>query len=681
MRQYLLELGCEEIPARFMPGFLKTLESSVSSALDYHRLTYDSVQTLGTYRRLILIVSGLASHQTDLDEWVKGPPAKIAFNESGQPLPPAIGFAKKMGVTPDDLSEQDGACYARRFEKGNAVNAILPELIANCIQQWSLPIAMRWGTQKTPFFRPLHWIVSLLDETVVPMTLFGISAGNTSYGHRMLTQNPHSDALISGAPITVQSGREFLDQLRDHFVEPDPAVREHRIVEAIEKEPVLPALLEELVYLVEWPTVLPGTFDSSYLEIPHNALIDCMQKHQKYIPRRASNGDLLSQFWVVAESVTPANQAQIIRGNERVLKARLEDVKFFWEEDTAHSVESFLPKLETVVFQKNLGSMADKTHRIGALALYLNDELSLGGDSATIKRAATLCKADLVSGMVIEMPALQGAMGRLFLDKQGESSEISAVSEQHYWPKFVGDKLPESDLSALISIADKIDTIVACFVNKLNPTGSQDPWGVRRAVLGILQIMKAKSYDINIEALVEMAYQTLSQPMDSRSNCQAFISQRFEQDLVDSGLKKDTVKALSQTILSDFHYAMTWGATIDALRSSDPERFKQLVETAVRVTRLSKKQTGSLVVDTALFSEPIETIAYQTLISCENAAGALSEPDMTPFLGIVPVLITYFDEVLVMDKDPQIQANRLAFLASVHNLFSQVLDWEQLTLG
>ena len=677
MAKYVLELGLEEIPARFMEKFLFDLKASFSKGLDDNRINFETFKTVGTYRRLIVEVDGISEYQLDLDEEVKGPPLKIAFGEKGEALPPAIGFAKKVGIKPEALVQKEGACFAKKFEKGKASSEILPQVVESCISQWSLPIAMRWGEEDIPFFRPLHWIVSLLDSEVIPVRMWGIDATNKSYGHRMLTDSSDSKTVISGKEIEISSANSLIDQLRENYVEPDSKKRQEIIETGIKGEPVDKDLLTELIYLVEWPTILEGTFDKSYLSIPEMALIDCMQKHQKYIPRWTENNTLSSSFWVVAESVTEGNRNQIIKGNERVLKARLEDVKFFWEEDTNRKMRSLLPKLDAIVFQKNLGSVADKTKRIASIARQLNEKLELKGDVEVIEDAALLSKVDLVTAMVTEMPALQGVMGRLYLEKEGEKSDVAKTAEQHYWPKFVGDKVPEIPVANLISIADKIDTVVACFVNKLNPTGSQDPWGVRRAVLGILQIIKAKGYAIDVQELVEVAYKELGESDESKSTCLQFIAQRFEQDLVDQGVQKETARAFSSTLLKDFKGAVLWGKVVDGERQS--EGFKALVETAVRVSRLANKIDTVVPVQESLFDKEVEHQSFKIFNASVNALESLREPSLAPIYGLVPTLTTYFEDVLVMAEDEKIKTNRLSFLSKCADLFNSILDWDQIS--
>lgn len=687
MANYLLELGCEEIPARFMTGFLEEIKSRMSTVLKQYRLHYEDIKTWGTYRRLIVKVEGVPIEQEDLNELIKGPPEKIAFDSSSHPLAPAIGFAKRMGVEPTQLIRKDGMCFAKRYEKGKKTIDVLPDLVSECLLQWPLPIAMKWGTETVPFFRPIHWMVSLLDDVVVPLTLWDITASNVSYGHRMLSQNPDPSYQISGAPILVQSSETLLSQLREYYVEPDPSQRRSVVVEAIQNEPVDEALLEELVFLSEWPKVLTGRFDKSYLEIPQIALKTCMQKHQKYIPKLDEKGQMQSSFWVVADSVTDENKAQIIAGNENVLRARLEDLKFFWEDDLNQKMSVFQDKLKRVVFQKNLGSMSDKLDRIEILAKKLNSILGLGVGSELIERAASFSKVDLVTSCVIELPELQGVMGRYLLEKQGELDNLSKVAEQHYWPKFMGDKLPESPLADLISISDKVDTISACFVNKLNPTGSQDPWGVRRAVLGILQIIKEKHYSLDLQSFMTDSFHILSDRFDqvsdietSLSNCLKFIAQRFEQNVVDQGISKEIVQAVSQSILTNYQQTVIWAKLIQEAQQSS-ETFKALSETANRVANLAKKHKINLVVNEDLFQKSIEREALNALIVSESvmADGRFeSAPSLNPFEDLVPLLTRYFEQVMVMDEDLHVQGNRLAFMIRCHHFFSAYINWERL---
>ncbi|MSR89081.1 MAG: glycine--tRNA ligase subunit beta [Candidatus Margulisbacteria bacterium] len=651
MSTYLLEIGCEEIPARFMPGLLAELKTRAETALTEAYLTYESIETLGTYRRLALTIKGLGEEQPKRIETITGPPTKIGVDTNQNYLPPAIGFAKKMGVELTDLTCIDGYVTVTKNAGGQKTEALLPGLITSIIKSIPLPIAMQWGRrQESPFVRPVHWIVSLLDQEILPITLYDIQANRISQGHRFLSEGP----------IPIQHADHYEQALETVSVIVDPIKRKTRIQKNIPENHDA-ELLMEVTFLTEYPVVLKGNIDPVYLQLPQDVLIQCMKKHQKYFPLMDENSTLQPVFFVAAENVTESNKHIIIQGNERVLTARLEDTRFFWEEDLKHPLETNLPKLEKVVFQRDLGTLHDKRIRIQKLADHLYETLNFKNHE-TLNRALQLCKADLVSHMVYELPELQGIMGSIYAEKQGESPDVCTAIVEHYLPKFSGDSLPQTPAGITISIADKLDTIVACFYSGVIPTGSQDPLGIRRALYGILQISLHHKLALDLSIVIDQAYALLGE-QKNRDKLNDFFLQRIRSLFIEKEISYDTVDAILDTPHRNIYALFKKATQLEVYRKDNADTMKRLIETAVRIQRLAQKATTQTV-DTAQFVLPIEHAVYEA-IQASNSLDSLAK--------CTPIWTQYFEDVLVMDKDPILQENRLAFLASTHSCYNEYL--------
>ncbi|MFC1751802.1 glycine--tRNA ligase subunit beta [Thermoproteota archaeon] len=691
MTEYLLEIGCEEIPSRFMNSFLQALKKGFETALADSRITFKHVEVKGTYRRLAVRIIDSAKTQSDLVEEVKGPPAKIALDDTGKLLPPGLGFCKKWTIPEKaiKITQIKGVDYicAKREEKGRAVNALLPELVSRVVSSVNLPIAMRWGSVQETFIRPVHWVVSLLDDKVVPLTLFGIKAGRTSFGHRFLTHNSDPDCGASGKPFEIKHASAYEADLLKHFVIVDAEKRYQLISEFVffnvDSDAVDKDLLEEVTYLVEYPEMLLGKFNKSYLKIPKEVLIQCMKKHQKYFPI-IKNGKLEPGFIATADSVTKSNRSTVISGNESVLVARLEDARFFWEEDHKTPLVMLVPKLKTVLFQKDLGSVYDKMCRVKTLASYLTDGLGFKAHDKEIQRTAELCKADLVSQMVFEFPGLQGIMGRLYAKEQNEDKLVAQGIEEHYQPRFSGDKLPQTPTGITVSLADKIDTVVSCFLNNLIPSGSQDPWGIRRAVFGIIEIVLGKSFQLNLEDCVTKAYGILNKGEANKQKLMDFFQQRVKSVFLEQQIAYDIVDSVMDTVLLNVIQAKSIAKALDSVRAKAGDDFKLLADTGVRVKRLSKK-AGKETVQNALFIEKIEHSAWKAFLSSkkhiteyldkENYTKAVHE-----LIGLSAHVTDYFDQVLVMAENDGLRKNRLAFLRDLNELFNRLADFEKIVV-
>lgn len=693
MKDYLLELGCEEIPARFVPNLLKQLKDTFSGQLDKQRLTYDTIDTFGTYRRLVVCIRGLADMQPDQTKILKGPGIEIGLSPDGSFLPPAVGFAKKCGVSPEHLSRhvENGKTILALFqeEKGQHTKDLLSLSVPEWVRSLTLPIAMKWGTNQGPFIRPIHWILSLLDDEIVPFELFGITSDRFSYGHRLLTDNPEPGQLINGAPIQVPTVDEYIARLSTHhvLVKEDTRRRiiKEYIIDTMQQENPQPDLIEEVVYLTEKPTCLTGQFDSSYLEIPSQVLVECMQKHQRYFPV-FHNQAFEAQFIVVADNVNENNKKQIIQGNQSVLKARLDDAHFFWKEDLKHPLSERIEKLKGIVFQKGLGSLFEKKERIKILCDSIAQQLKVPEkERSLIFQTADLCKADLASYMVGEFPSLQGTMGRLLAEKEGLHAEVCLGIEQHYFPKSLESENPTSTVGRIVSLADKLDTIVACFYNGLIPTGSQDPLGIRRAMYGILKMVSEDCHSLNLKILIDKAYELLGPEKKNEAELIRFFTQRARSLILAEVPSYDCVDAVLPFWMVHFKETSSLALALHSTKKSQPDPFKQLVETAVRIKRLAEKKTTTNVTP-ALFELPIEQETWNQFQDPFQGPfkRALQEKNylqaIDQLIALCPSITTYFESVLVMDPRLEIQENRLAFLASLHRVFGSIADFEKIVL-
>ena len=666
MSTYLLELGCEEIPARFIPKLLANLQALWIKQLSAHSLSFDRVEALGTYRRLTIKVVGLPTVSESQTSRLRGPLASISIGSDGGYLPPGLGFLKKNQLSESDvvIEDEQGKPYlvAYKTTEGRSTIDILPEIVMAVVGALDLPIAMKWGENQGPFVRPLHWILSLLDNALVPVDLFGISADLMSYGHRFLTQNPNEETLASGAPFRVSHADSYQSDLEAHFVLLSEEATQK--IEASLYGDFDQDLLEEVSFLTEWPTPLSGQIDAKHLVLPQETIIECMKKHQKFFPVIKDN-TLTSQFIVIADNVTDKSRAHIVAGNEKVLKARLDDVAFFWEEDQKTSLESNLKKLKTITFQKGLGSLYDKVQRLYQLSDYLSDVLGLSAElKQKVLRTATLCKADLASQMVYEMASLQGIMGRIYAEQDGEDVEVCRGIEAHYKPVF---QASDPICGIVVGLADKCDTAVSCFCNGLIPTGSQDPWSVRRAVYGLIQ----SPYPLNLKACIEKAYSLLGKEPANKDACFTFFLQRIKTFITENNAP-DTADSVMHYALTDLQKAIENAGYITELRTHDSSCFRLLVDMCVRIGRLASKGAEGAV-NSALFQMEQEIQAYETF---ENSH--FIKPH--DFMPLVEVMTRYFDAVLVMDENMEIRQNRLAFLNTINVQILAIANFEKIAL-
>ncbi len=689
-RDLLLEIGLEEVPARFVRGAMNQLKEKTEKWLTDSRIAYEEVRAYATPRRLAVLVTAMADKQSDINEEAKGPARKIAKDEQGNWSKAALGFARSQGVDPEQLYFQELAgveyVYAKKSSVGAATGDLLAEGLTSIITSMSFPKNMRWGSYDMRFVRPIRWLVALFGGEVIPFELAAVQTGKQSRGHRFL-----------GEDTTINHPSEYVELLRAQHVIVDVAEREQLIVDQIQSLAsdkgwdiaIKEDLLEEVLFLVEYPNVLAGGFDPSFLHIPQEVLITSMREHQRYFPVLDQAGALLPYF-VTVRNGDRRSIDLVAKGNEKVLRARLSDAKFFYEEDHKLTIEHALSKLENIVYHEELGSVADKVRRIRATADAIGKLIQVDDAAAgDISRAADICKFDLVSQMVYEFPELQGIMGEDYARKAGEKEAVAKAINEHYQPRFAGDRAPSELTGAIVSLADKIDTIVGCFSIGIVPTGSQDPYALRRQAAGIVQIILAHGLQLPLGELYDAALSVHESrglerdAQDIRKDLADFFTLRVKNVLSEQGVRYDVVDAVMAAGIDNLGLAIE-RATVIQVQAAGEERaeFKLVVEQFNRVSNLAAKATTAEV-DPALFTEKAETELYEQWLKQHGTyLAAVQQGDIALALQTLTTLKAYihayFDSVMVMSPDEAIRANRLAALALIAADIALIADFSKL---
>lgn len=685
-RDFILEIGTEEIPARFMRPSLEQLKELAGNLGTEYRLKYEDIAAYGTPRRLVLYITGLAEEQQELSAEVKGPSKKVAFDQEGKPTKALQGFMKSQGITIDDITVKpvSGVDYVFAHKKavGLATQEVLPEICHKIIHGLNFPKPMHWGNKEMRFARPIRWILALYDEEVIPFEIEGKASGRETMGHRFL----------SSGMLTVKSPANYFKVMDQNYVMVDQEQRRRliwrQIQELAEKVggnvPEDEELLEEVTFILEYPTALCGSFDGEYLLLPKEVVITPMREHQRYFPVFDAGGKLLNKF-ITVRNGTDKYLDVVREGNEKVLRARLADAKFFYAEDLKTPLADNVEKLKKIVFQDSLGTLFEKVERIIGLTEYLADEFGLTDLEAiaNVKRAAYLSKADLVSNMVYEFTELQGIMGREYAVNNGEPKEVAQAIFEHYLPRFAGDLLPETQAGMIVSIADKIDTIVGCFSIGIIPTGSQDPYALRRQALGICHIILAGNISISLTKLITEAFNgyegkvttTMALP-ELQKEVVDFFKQRLKNIFGDRGLQYDTIDAVLDAGFDNFNAAWLRAEALAETRRKD--FFDNLLATFNRVHSMAKN-AGNDQAEKELFVEQVEENLWAEVKKVE--ADLLQLEENRDYKGILKRLAAlqgpidaFFDGVMVMDKDEKIKNNRLGLVKAVNKLFLQVAD-------
>lgn len=744
---FLLEVGCEEIPARFIPPALQALATGFNGALSAARLSGDqksSVRTFGTPRRLALIAPDLPTRQEDLDEEIIGPKVDLAYGTDNQPTTACLGFMKSKGITLEALIQIDtprGKCVGvRKRIQGKAAIQVLPELLQKLLTDLSFPKTMRWGQGEASFVRPVHWLVALLGEEIVPFEFAGIMSGRRSRGHRFAAPDefeiPRPDA--------------YLNLLRERKVLVDPEERRRLLLDGVVKLAsdagghivTDHGLEEEVSFLIEYPAPLLGNFDEKFLELPRRVLVAAMRNHQRYFSIEREDGTLLNAF--VAVGNTPVRDPVVVRhGNERVLTARLSDARFFFDTDRQVSPADRVPRLQNMIFQNDLGSYYEKAVRVAGLAVAISFQVGFGAwdkitrsvDALTVNldkigdakerfswqvaRSALLAKTDLLTDMVGEFPELQGEMGGIYALAAKEEECIATAIRDQYYPRFSGDRLPTSDLGAMLSLADRIDTLAGCFGVGLRPTGGTDPYALRRACLGVISIILGRGYRISLNWILRRALVGVrdkvetallkqaeakaraaarkgkpgapaaktEKPMASAfegeilADLESFFSGRLRQRFAEEA-RNDVVEAVLATGIDDI--TESWLRLKALTDFTKHPSFENLVVAFKRVANILKGFEGGEC-DSWLFTQPEEKELNQVYLDIEPRFETLASqchfPEALELIGerLRGPVDRFFDQVLVNDpKDPARQSNRKALLSKIASLFRRVADFTKL---
>lgn len=690
-RDLILEIGTEEIPARFMPGALEQMTALAGQLLQDYRLACRQVKAYGTPRRLALYFTALAEAQEDLVQEIKGPPVKAAFTGDGEPTKAALGFARNNGVAVADLvtREYNGGEYifAVKKEAGQAAVTVLPQLLTAIITGLNFPKPMRWGSLEMRFARPIRWLLALFGEELIPLEVAGIASGRLTYGHRFLAPGPHQVPVAS----------DYLQVLEQNYVLADQNRRRRLIWEQMTalaareggrlKED--PDLLEEINYLLEYPTALTGHFDPEYLKLPREAVITPMRDHQRYFPVWNDRDELLPLF-ITVHNGTAEHLDNISRGNERVLAARLADAAFFYREDQKRPLADKVAKLEAIVFQESLGTMLAKTRRLQRLAVHLARTLDLPpAMTPVVERTAELAKADLVTAMVYEFPELQGIMGSCYAAHDGEPPQVCQGISQHYWPRFAGDRLPDSLAGMVVGLADRLDTLVGCFGAGLIPTGSQDPYALRRQAAGMVTMAVDLDLHFSLAEAIAAAYSCytaggieLAQDLTAvQEQLAAFCRQRLEHILAEKGTRYDVIQACLAAGSDDVAAVHHRARDLSVFR--EEEGFAALQTAFTRAFNLARQSGEKYTLRPEAFQEQVESDLYRSLVEARQQAQPLLQQGdylaaCKAMAGLRQPIDAFFDGVLVMAPEPEVRQNRLALLQGVVDLVFQVADFSRL---
>ncbi len=690
MKRLLLEIGTEEIPAGYIEPALAALAATLAQKLDEARIEHGAVRTFGTPRRLAVMVEAVAPRQKSLTSEIVGPPRKAAYDPEGRPTTAALKFAEKVGVPVGKLSvvstPKGEYLSAVVTEAGGAATTVLKTILPAAILATPFPKSMRWADLSISFARPIVWILALFGSGIVPFNVGNVRSGRTSFGHRFM----HPGRIRIAAP------EDYVEALRPAWVVVDAAERRRLIADGAAQAAaavggkVLPdeELLGINAYLVEYPVAAAGRFAEEFLELPAEVLITAMREHQKYFAVSDASGRLLPHF--IAVNNTPVREmAVVVRGHERVLRARLEDAKFFYRGDKATPLENLVEKLKNVLFQAQLGSLHDKVCRVQALA---GDVAGLagGGDDfrRQVERAAWLCKADLVSQMVGEFPKLQGIMGRVYAQVQGEPPAVAAAIEEHYRPTASGGALPETPAGAVLAIADKVDTICGCFRAGLIPTGAADPYALRRQGIGVIQIMRQRQFGFPLAALVEQGLSGFdaagAAPPETVGKILAFIEGRMASILVEEGFAKDTVAAVLGIPMQSVPAVWQRAQALQQLKAK-PD-FEPIAVSFKRVVNIIRRAEGftPAPVEERLLTHPSESgllAAYRAVhgqVQEELKHGRFEEA-LGRVASLRPPVDAFFDDVMVMAEEAELRRNRLSLLALVAALFDTFADFSKIS--
>ena len=686
-KDLLLEIGLEEMPAHVVTPSMKQLEQKTAKFLDEHRLTYDSIETFSTPRRLAIKVTNIPERQEDSEEEVKGPAKKIALDPEGNWSKAAQGFVRGQGLTTDDITfrELKGVeyVYVKKYTHGKPAKEVLTGL-ADVVKSLTFPVTMHWADFDFEYIRPIHWIVALLDDEVIPFEVLDVQTDRRSRGHRFL-----------GEDVTFVHAKEYEEKLQEQFVIAAPQKRQQMIVEQAEELAqknnwvidLDATLLEEVNNLVEYPTVFAGDFEEKYLSVPEEVLVTSMKEHQRYFEVRNEEGLLLPHF-ISARNGDYVKLDNVIRGNQKVLTARLEDAEFFYNEDKKMSIEQYVEKLKSVTFHEKIGSIYEKMQRVQVIARILGESVGLSTEElADLQRAAEIYKFDLVTNMVGEFPELQGIMGEKYARLNGEKPAVARAIKEHYMPTSSEGELPESAIGAVLAIADKLDSIFSFFTVGMIPSGSNDPYALRRQAYGVVRIIEAKNWAFPLVNLQHAINQEINQDItrfgielsEGQKEVIDFVKGRLRQLLTTKKVRHDIIDAVLNAEQKDLTKAFA-AAQLFKERLED-EDFKPSMEALTRVGNLAKKVEDDTAkeIDPTLFENEAEKELYEAVnqVKAQLPDQSLDE-NYNQLVALRPLIEAYFDKTMVMVEDPAVRNNRLAQLQQIAEMALSLASLDQI---
>jgi glycyl-tRNA synthetase beta chain len=691
-RDFLFEIGLEEMPAKVVGEASEQLQGRVEKWLKENRISYSKITPFATPRRLGLIIEDVAEKQEDTREEAKGPAKKIALDEEGNWTKAAQGFARGQGVSKDDFyfKELKGVeyIYVTKYIQGIVTKELLPQ-VKELVTSMNFPKNMRWGNYDLKFVRPIRWIVALFGQEVIPLEITDIHSGNQTEGHRFL-----------GNKVTIEEPKLYERQLLGEYVIAQTEERKKAIMaqlKTVEEEhqwdiPVDTKLLDEVTHLVEYPTSIFGSFDPEFLSLPEEVLITSMKEHQRYFPVRNQSGELLPHFVTVRNGDIDPNGV-VAKGNEKVLRARLADARFFYEEDKKLEISPALSQLEHVVFHEELGSLGDKVRRIREISGELAEWLTFEEDAvADIDRAAEICKFDLVSQMVNEFPELQGRMGEEYAELAGENQVVCKAIFEHYLPRFAGDALPQSKVGAMLSVADKMDSIVGCFAIGIVPTGSQDPYALRRQASGIVHILLHEKWAITLEQLFNIAISTFRNRQlmqksveEVKGNLQSFFALRLKNRMQEQGIRYDVMDAVLHDYSIEIHSIFAKAEVL--MNQVGEESFKPLVDAFTRVNNIADKiDRKENTIRPEKFEADVEHELYESYIDVKKKVELLTaekkwQEAYQSLAELKEPIEGFFDGVMVMVEDDLVRYNRLSLLQQISILVGSYADFSQIVFS
>lgn len=678
----LIEIGTEELPPKALPGLSNAFLREVSAGFKAAKLTHGEIRPFASPRRLALLIPELDQQQPDSKIEKLGPALKAAFDTDGNPTKAAEGFARSCGVAVAGLGEKDDGkvtkLYFESNQPGQATATLLENIVKQALAKLPIPRRMRWGANRDEFVRPVHWVVLLFGKEVVPSTILGAETGNQSYGHRF----HHPEAITLDNPADYEEKLENVGKVVTSFNKRREIIRQQVQAEADKHQAIVEpdeALLDEVTALVEWPVALTGNFDKAYLDVPQEALISSMREHQKCFHLLDKDGNILPHF-ITISNLQSKDPAQVVAGNEKVIGPRLADAAFFFEQDKKSSLASRQEKLKSIVFQQELGTLFEKSARVAALAGDIAG--ALGADTELAKRAAQLGKCDLVTSMVYEFADLQGIMGKYYARLDGEADEVASAMEEQYQPRFAGDQLPSTMTGTVLALAERLDSITGLFSIKQPPTGSKDPFALRRAALGVLRILVEKQLDLDLPAVVSSAANRLPGDFDKPAVSRKvldFIFDRFRAWYNDQGINTEVFLAVDAVRPASPHdFNLRIQAVSHFLSLPEAESLAAANKRVANILARLEQQPGDSV-DSSLLSEPAEQALATALgDKRQTLEQQIQSRDYTQALASLASLQTvidrFFDEVMVNTEDAAVRANRQALLQQLRQLFLSIAD-------